>query len=265
MSELIEDRTINGKDGEHTVRLEPCDKRVRTYLGDIPVADSTRVQLMFETGHLPVYYFPAEDVRLEHLQPTDHHTHCPYKGEATYYSAHVGEKRAKNVAWHYRAPLSDAPQELAGLIAFYWNKMDRWLEEDDEVWVHPRDPYHRVDVLRSSRHVQVKIGEEIVADTRRPYLLFETGLPTRYYIPKVDTRLDLLEDSSTTSRCPYKGVASYYSVRIGNELVEDVAWYYPLPIPECPKIENMICFFNERVEATVVDGAVQPRPTTPWS
>jgi uncharacterized protein (DUF427 family) len=143
--------------------------------------------------------------------------------------------------------------------------MDRWLEEDDEVWVHPRDPYHRVDVLNSSRHVQVKIGGEIVADTRRPRLLFETGLPTRYYFPKVDVRLDLLADSDTASRCPYKGVASYYSAQVGNQVIQDAAWYYQLPIPECPKIENMICFFDERVEAILVDGEALPRPTTPWS
>ena len=265
MSQLIEDRTISRGEGEHTVRLEPSGRRVRAYLGSVPVADSARVQLMFETGHLPVYYFPVEDVRMDHLRPTDHRTNCPYKGEASYYSATAGGKTSENAAWHYRVPLSGAPQELAGLIAFYWDKVDRWLEEDDEVWVHPRDPYHRVDVLHSSRHVQVKIGGEIVAETRRPRLLFETGLPTRYYFPKVDVRLDLLEDSGTTSRCPYKGVASYYSARVGDLAVADVAWYYPLPIPECPKIENMICFFDERVETIVVDGEALPKPVTPWS
>jgi uncharacterized protein (DUF427 family) len=265
MSQLIEDRTISRGDGEHTVRLEPSGRRVRAYLGGVPVADSARVQLMFETGHLPVYYFPAADVRMDHLQPTDHHTHCPYKGEASYYSVRAGDQISENAAWHYRTPLPGAPPELADMIAFYWDKMDRWLEEDDEVWVHPRDPYHRVDVLNSSRHVQVKIAGEIVADTRRPRLLFETGLPTRYYFPKVDVRLDLLADSDTASRCPYKGVASYYSAQVGNQVIQDAAWYYQLPIPECPKIENMICFFDERVEAILVDGEALPRPTTPWS
>jgi uncharacterized protein (DUF427 family) len=265
MSQLTEDRTISRGGGEHTVRLEPCGKRVRAYLGGIAVADSARVRLMFETGHLPVYYFPVDDVRMDLLEPAEHRTYCPYKGEASYYSVRAGGRLAENAAWHYRTPLAAAPPELAGLIAFYWGKMDRWLEEDDEVWVHPRDPYHRVDVLHSSRHVQVKIGGEVVADTRRPRLLFETGLPTRYYFPKVDVRLDVLEESPTTSRCPYKGVASYYSARVGDTLVEDAAWHYPLAIPECPKIENMICFFDERVEAVIVDGEVQPRPVSPWS
>lgn len=265
MSQLIEDRTIDRDGGEHTVRLEPCGKRVRAYLGGVPVADSARVRLLFETGHLPVYYFPVDDVQMDRLEAADHRTYCPYKGEASYYSVRAGAKTAENAAWHYRAPLAGAPQELAGLIAFYWAKMDRWLEEDDEVWVHPRDPYHRVDVLHSSRHVQVKIAGEMVADTRRPCLLFETGLPVRYYIPKADVRLDLLEDSPTTTRCPYKGVASYYSARVGDTLVEDAAWCYPLPIPECPKIENMICFFDERAGEIIVDGNVRSRPLTPWS
>jgi uncharacterized protein (DUF427 family) len=264
MSQLIEDRVISRGGGEHTVRLEPCGRRVRAYLGGVPVADSTRVQIMFETGHLPVYYFPVDDVQMDHLQPTDHHTHCPYKGDASYYSVLADGKVSENAAWRYRTPLPGAPQELADLIAFYWGKMDRWLEEDDEVWVHPRDPYHRVDVLNSSRHIQINIGGEIVADSRRPRLLFETGLPTRYYIPKVDVRLDLLEDSSTVTRCPYKGVASYYSAQVGAHVVKDAAWCYPLPVPECPKIENMICFFNERVEV-IVDGEAQPRPATQWS
>lgn len=264
MSQLIEDRTI-GRGGEHTLRLEPCGKRVRAYLGGVPVADSARMRLMFETGHLPVYYFPVADVRMDCLQPSPHRTQCPYKGEASYYSVRAGGAVAENAAWHYREPLPQAPRDLAGLIAFYWAKMDRWLEEDDEVWVHPRDPYHRVDVLRSSRHVQVRIGGQLVADSRRPSLLFETGLPVRYYVPKADVRMDMLEDSRTTTRCPYKGVASYYSVRAGGTVIEDAAWYYPLPIPECPKIENMICFFDERVEAVIVDGAVQARPATPWT
>jgi uncharacterized protein (DUF427 family) len=220
--------------------------------------------MMLETGHLPVYYFPLEDVRTDLLVPTDHRTDCPYKGTASYYSITVGTRTAENAAWHYREPLAGTPGELAGLVAFYWGKMDAWFEEDDEVFVHPRDPYHRVDVLQSSRHVEVRVNGELVADTRRPWLLFETGLPTRYYIPKVDVRLDLLESSELTTRCPYKGVASYYSVRAGGTLAKDVAWCYPLPIPECPKIENLVCFFNEKVDISV-DGELEARPVTNWS
>ena len=137
--------------------------------------------------------------------------------------------------------------------------MDQWFEEDEEIFVHPRDPHTRVDALRSSRHVRVVMAGETVAETTRPVLLFETGLPTRYYIPPEDVRLDLLEPSGAGTRCPYKGVASYHSVRVGGELVADVVWHYPFPIPECPKIEGLLAFYNERVDL-YVDGELQERP-----
>ena len=130
--------------------------------------------------------------------------------------------------------------------------------------VHPRDPYHRVDVLNSSRHVKVVIDGTVVAETRRPRLLFETSLPTRYYVPKADVRLDLLEPTDTVTQCPYKGRASYWSVRVGNEVRKDLVWGYPFPIPECSKIENLMCFYNEHVDI-YVDGELQERPRTPWS
>src|SRR5439155_6071822 len=126
-------------------------------------------------------------------------------------------------------------------------------------------PYKRVDVLRSSRHVQVVLAGETVADTRRPSLLFETGLPTRYYIPRADVRMDLLEPSDTVTQCPYKGRAVHWSARVGGDLVEDIAWSYPFPIPECPKVETLVAFYNERVDELVVDGEVQERPRTQWS
>jgi uncharacterized protein (DUF427 family) len=133
------------------------------------------------------------------------------------------------------------------------------------VYVHPRDPYKRVDVLHSSRHVRVIVAGELVAETRRPSLLFETGLPTRYYIPRADVRMDLLVPTETETRCPYKGLATYYAVHIGPTVVRDIAWYYRHPIPECSKIENLVCFFNERVDALYVDGELQPKPRTLWS
>jgi uncharacterized protein (DUF427 family) len=143
--------------------------------------------------------------------------------------------------------------------------MDAWFEEDDEVYVHARDPYKRVDVLHSSRHVKVVVAGEVVADSRRPALLFETGLPTRYYLPKADVRMDLLMPSDTETQCPYKGTASYYSVRSGSFLARDIAWYYRRPILECSPTENLVCFFDERVDAVYVDGELQDRPRTRWS
>lgn len=267
MTQLLEDKKLGSPEAEHEVRFEPCPKRVRVFSGAEVVADSRRVMTMFETGHLPVYYFPLSDVRMDLLTGSDHHSTCPYKGTASYFSVKEtkGSSEKENVAWTYPEPLPDAPAELSELVAFYWQKMDAWFEEDEEVYVHPRDPYKRVDVLQSSRHVQVEVAGEIVADTHRPCLVFETYLPTRYYIPKLDVRLDLLEASEKTTQCPYKGVASYYSVRAGGKLAEDIAWYYPHPTPECAKIENFVCFFDEKVDAVYVDGERAERPSTPWS
>lgn len=271
MTEALEDRAMEGQErargepagGDARVRTEPCPRRVRAYLGGVAVADSTRVLLLLETAHLPVYYFPADDVRTDLLEPTDKRTTCPYKGDASYWTVRVGDRVAANAVWSYQDPLPGR-EDIKGYLAFYWHKMDGWFEEDDEVYVHPRDPYKRVDVLHSSRHVRVELEGETVADTRRPRLLFETSLPTRYYIPKADVRMDLLEPTEKVTQCPYKGKASYWSARVGGKVVEDIAWSYPFPIPECPKIEGLVAFYNEWADIWV-DGQLQPRPTTPWS
>ncbi|MFQ5614639.1 MAG: DUF427 domain-containing protein [Anaerolineae bacterium] len=249
---------------DHRVEVEPSPRRVRVVFGGETIADSTQVLLLRESGRLPVYYFPQGDVRMDLLEATDHRLHSPHKGDAVYWTVRVGDRVAENVVWGYPDPAPGGP-DLRGYVAFEWDKMDAWFEEDEEVYVHPRDPYKRVDALRSSRHVRVVVGGETVADSRRPVLLFETGLPTRYYIPKNDVRMDLLVPSETRSQCPYKGRASYYSVKVGDRVFEDLVWYYPFPIPECPRIENLLCFFNEKVEALYVDGELQPKPQTPWS
>jgi uncharacterized protein (DUF427 family) len=248
---------------DHVLYFEDSPKRVRVVFNGETVADSRRVKLMHEAGLLPVYYFPEEDVRMELLEGSDHASYCPFKGDASYWSVRVGDKVAENAAWGYPSPIDSAPP-LSGLIAFYWRRMDHWYEEDEEVFVHPRDPYHRVDVLESSRHVKVSVNGEVVAETNRPKILFETGLPPRYYIPPEDVREDVLAGSEKTTQCPYKGVASYYSVEAGGERVDDLVWYYPEPIPEAAKIEGHLAFFNERVDLEV-DGEKQVRPQTQWS
>ena len=247
----------------HTLYLEDSPRRVRVEFNGETIADSRRVKLLHETGHLPIYYFPREDVRMDLLEESDHATHCPFKGDASYWSVKVGDKVAKNAVWGYPEPLDPSPP-LSGLVAFYWDKMDAWYEENEQVFVHPRDPYHRVDVLDSSRHVRVSVNGEVVAETDRPKLLFETGLPPRYYIPPEDVRTEMLVPSDTTTRCPYKGVASYWSAEAGGVRVEDLVWTYQEPIPEAGKIKGHLCFFNERVDLEV-DGEEQPRPLTRWS
>ncbi len=247
----------------HGVAVEDSPRRVRVFFNHEIVADSRRVKLLHETGHLPVYYFPLDDVRQELLVPTEESTHCPYKGDARYWSVKVGDRTAENAVWNYPTPIEGGP-DIGNLAAFYWNKMDAWYEEDEEVFVHPRDPYHRVDVLESSRHVEVLVNGVKVADSHRPRLLFETGLPTRYYLPKLDVRMDLLRPTASSSRCPYKGVASYWSVEAGGTVVEDLVWGYQTSVVECPKIAGLVCFYNEKVDL-VVDGERQERPKTRWS
>src|SRR3954469_10201510 len=197
---------------ESRVHLEPNNRRLRVLVEGVAIADTIQSVYLFETGHLPVYYFPKSDIRFDLLEHTDHSTHCPYKGDAEYWAIVVGERRIDDAVWSYPSPLPGAP-DLSAYAAFYWNKVDNWFEEDEEVFVHARDPYKRVDALRSSRHVEVRIDGQGVADTVKPVLLFVTGLPTRYYIPMIDIRLDLFEASATVSACPYKGTARYLSLR----------------------------------------------------
>jgi uncharacterized protein (DUF427 family) len=253
----------NLRKGPHRVDVEPTPRRVRVVFNGQTIADSKRAVLLRESNLLPVYYFPPEDVQAAVLEATDQHTRCPYKGEASYWTIKVGDKVAENAMWGYQDPLPGR-EDIRGYRAFYWNKMDHWFEEDEEVFKHPRDPYHRVDVLQSNRQVRVDIGGQTVAESSRPRLLFETGLPTRYYLPVEDVRMDLLEPTDASSVCPYKGTASYWKLK-GDTSDRDVAWSYQDPIPECPKIRGLIAFFNERVDVLSVDGEVQDKPKTPWA
>ena len=267
MSEALEEKVLvvgaERPGRSDTVRIERVDRRVRNRFGGQVIADSRRVLLVWEPRRLPVYWFPLEDVRTDYLKQTTRTAEGGEGDGTALWDLEVGGTVANDAAWSYPRP--DPKHEvLKDHLAFYWSKMDAWFEEDDEVFVHPRDPYHRVDVLNSSRHVRVVVEGEVVAETRRPRLLFETGLPTRYYIPRVDARLELLEPTSTVTACPYKGAASYWSVKAGGQVVKDLVWSYPAPIPECSKIENLVCFFNEKVDL-YVDGELQPRPTTQWS
>jgi uncharacterized protein (DUF427 family) len=242
----------------------PSPRWVRAKIGTEIIADSKRVMLLRETGNLPTYYFPKEDVRTDLLQSSNKSVEDVRKGIAKYWTVKVGDRVAENAAWNYETLTPDAP-DLKGYMAFEWEAMDAWFEEDDQIYRHARDPYKRIDVVNSSRHVQIIVGGEIVADTRRPRLLFETGLPIRYYIPKEDVRMEWLIPSDTKTQCPYKGIASYYSVKVGEKVHKDLVWYYPFPIPECPKIENLVCFYNERVDALIVNGEQEEKVPTPWS
>jgi uncharacterized protein (DUF427 family) len=233
-----------------TLRVESSPRWIRGFVAGKPIIDSKHAVLVYGERRLALYYFPRKDVRLDMLQEGRE------EGGVQFYNLGAIE----DIAWQH---VSDGEEfsPLRELIGFEWRKVESWYEEDEEVFVHPRDPYHRVDVMNSSRHIKVVLDGEVIAETSRPRLLFETGLITRYYVPKVDVRLDLLEPSNTITECPYKGKAQYYSVRLGDKLHEDVIWYYPFPIPECPKIANLLAFYDERVDL-YVDGELQERPTS---
>lgn len=245
------------------IYFEEYPRRIRARFAGETVIDSTRVKLLHEHGHLPVFYFPRDDVRADLLEPTDHTTHCPWKGEASYWSVRVGDRVAENAVWGYPEPIEGAPP-IADHLAAYWNQMDEWLEEDEPAIVHPRDEYHRIDVLDTSRHVKVSVGGEVVAESRRARVLYETSLPARWYLPREDVRPDVLEPSETRTGCAYKGFASYFSVRVGDTLEQDLVWTYPEPRHEAQRIAGYLCFFNERVDLEI-DGERQERPVTPWS
>ncbi|MFZ0668363.1 MAG: DUF427 domain-containing protein [Acidimicrobiales bacterium] len=142
--------------------------------------------------------------------------------------------------------------------------MDEWFEEDEPVYTHPRDPYTRVDIVGSSRHIRVVVGGETVADSHQPRALFETGLPTRWYLPLTDILMDLLSPSDTITHCPYKGAATYWDVEVGGKIFEDIVWCYRAPLPESQKIAGFASFYNEKVDI-YIDGELEPRPHTKFS
>jgi uncharacterized protein (DUF427 family) len=242
--------------------IEPCPKWIRVIVGGETVADTRNALMVSESGHQPVYYFPREDVRVDLLEASDRHTRCPKKGEASYRTIRAGDKVVENGAWYYPEPL-DAAEPIRDMIAFYWDRMDQWFEEDEEVFVHPRDPYHRVDVLPTSRHIKVSLDGEVLAESDHAMALFESNLPIRWYLPRDDVSAEL-ESTDTATRCPYKGIASYYAVRLPDgETVKDLIWYYDDPLRAVDGIAGRLCFFNERVDVEV-DGEPESRPKTAW-
>jgi uncharacterized protein (DUF427 family) len=249
---------------DHVLYLEDSPRRVRVVVAGETIAESSRAKLLHETGLMPVYYLPEDDVAMDLLEPTDHTTHCPFKGDASYWTIRVGEIERPDAVWSYPQPLPGAPP-LAGHLAFQWDAVDEWWEEAERIGVHPRDPYHRCDVARSDRHVVVRVGGEVVADSERPTLLFETGLPPRFYLPEEDVRTELLEPSDTETACPYKGTTSrYWTVAAAGERLEDVAWAYDQAHAEVHGIEGLIAFYNEKVDLEV-DGETWERPRTKFS
>jgi uncharacterized protein (DUF427 family) len=246
-----------------TLVWDPVPQRVRALFAKETVVDSKRAVLLHETGHLPVYYFPQDDVRPELIAPSSHTTHCPHKGDARYWDVHVGKRHAPNAIWAYPEPIESA-SFLAGYVALVWDAFDEWFVEDEQAFGHPRDPYKRIDVYASTRHVRVLLHDEVLADSRRTKILFETSLPPRFYFPPEDVHTELLVPSSRRTRCAYKGSAAHWHVRIGDRVFEDLVWSYPEPQHDAEPVRDLFAFYNERVDLEL-DDEIGERPVTQWS
>jgi len=240
-----------------SVKTEPGRKRVRAYLNGELVADTFRPVLVWEWPYYPVYYVPAADVRAG-LIPAGQTEHSPSRGDAELLHVKVATATADLGARRY----PDSPlAELRDLVRFEWEAMSEWFEEDEPVYTHARDPHTRVDILASSRRVRIEVGGVTLAESAQPRILFETGLPPRYYLPLTDVRMDLLRPSGSQSHCPYKGAASYWSVDTGRGVHADLVWIYRTPLPESQKIAGLACFYDEKVDV-YLDDVLQDRPKT---
>jgi uncharacterized protein (DUF427 family) len=258
-----------------SLRYEPTEKRIRATLADRTVVDSTSALLVWEPKRVvPSYAVPLDDVDGEIVAPADSAAPDPAAVDAPVlgdrpvldpsipFVVHTADGQPLAVRVDGRAAAAFRPSDPAlhdyVILDFYG--FDAWYEEDERNYAHPRDPFHRIDIVHSSRHVRVELDGTTLADSRRPCLLFETALPTRYYLPADDVRTDLLQPSDTRTACAYKGHASYYSAAGA----DDVAWTYREPLREASEVTDYIAFFNERVDL-VVDGERLERPVTPWS
>ena len=249
------------------VRTERSDKWVRAFVSDTMVVDSRAPLLFYEEAFpVPGYAFAMADVRTDLLRPAEGEPPAePFfflpKGPVSHwFDLEAGGRLIPHAAWTRDDP------DLQDLVVFSWQPglIDRWLEEEEEVGVHPRDPHKRVEALASTRHVTVALDGVVLADSCAPVLLFETDLPTRYYLPREDVRLDALSPSANRSRCPYKGEADHYWDAAGSLDAKNVAWSYTAPFPAVEKVAGRIAFYNELVDITV-DGIIQPRPVSVFS
>ena len=228
----------------------PVPQRIRATFGGETVVDSESAHLLHETGHIPVYYFPEDDVRSGLFEPSPTHTHCPHKGEASYRTLRVGDRTAADALWYYPEPIESA-EFLRGHVAFYWKELDEWFADEKRLIVHARDPFTRIDVYPVGRRVRVLRDGEVLADSTRALALYETGLLTRYYFPREDLRGELFEESDSHTGCAYKGIASYLHARVGERLHNDLAWFYPDPQRDAEPVRDLVAFWNERVDIEV--------------
>jgi uncharacterized protein (DUF427 family) len=241
--------------------VEPVPRRVRAILGGQYVLDTTHALYVWEWANYPQFYIPLVDVNCEMLID-EQHSQRVHRGNTKLYTLAVGDLVHKSAVRVYVDSVIDG---LAGTARIEWNAMDSWFEEDEEIFVHPRNPYSRVDALRSTRHVRVELDGVVLAESSSPVMVFETGLPTRYYLNPTEVNFAHLKRTETLTACPYKGETSkYWSVQIGETRYPDLAWSYDFPTRQLSPIAGLIAFYNEKVDITL-DGERLTRPETHFS
>jgi uncharacterized protein (DUF427 family) len=234
----------------HRLYFEPYAPRVRAMAGDQVVLDSVRAHLLYESNIPARLYVPLEDIDATLLEPSDTTTYCPFKGTASYRSLRIGDRVIEDAVWLYEDPIERASW-LEGYASLYWDKADAWFVEDERVFGGLRDPYHRVDVVETSRPVRITSGGETIAESTRAKLLFETGLAPRVYVPGADVVPGLLAPAEKRTICPYKGEATYWDV--GD--VAAGAWSYETPLPESFAIRGHLSFDGEGIEVELAEPA----------
>jgi uncharacterized protein (DUF427 family) len=244
--------------------VAPVPRRVRAYLGAEKVLDTTRALYVWEWTHYPQYYIPLADVRSD-LLVSEGHTQQTGRGLVELHELRVPGAGGAHRPRAARLVTKATVDGLDGMVRFEWAALDAWFEEDEQVFVHPRDPYTRVDALRSDRQLRVELDGAVLAESRSPVMVFETGLPTRYYVNRTDIRFEHLVPSGTVTSCPYKGTTSgYWSVQVNGTVHKDLAWAYDFPTRQLLPIAGLVAFYNEKVD-TFLDGEPLDRPRTHFS
>jgi uncharacterized protein (DUF427 family) len=238
--------------------IEPVPRRIRAMLGGVVVVDTTNALYVWEWPNYPQYYIPVADVKPGVLADEQRIQQLQF-GKARLHGLRAGGISRPDSARLYG---DDAVDGLAGTVRFDWDALDSWFEEDEEVFVHPRNPYARVDALRSTRAVRIELDGALLAESASPVMVFETGLPTRYYVNRTEVNFEHLQPTETVTSCPYKGkTTGYWSVRVGQTTHPDLAWSYDFPTRQLLPIAGLIAFYNEKVDITI-DGQRLERPVT---
>ncbi|KZV61645.1 DUF427-domain-containing protein [Peniophora sp. CONT] len=229
---------------------EDVFRRVRVLFGGQYVADAPQPKLVWEHSWYPLYYFPKDTISHEYLKNASQSSN----GKSTY-DLVVGDKKAEGAVTVFNEG------DFAGYVKINFSSADAWFEEDQRVYFHPKDPYKRVLVLPSSKHIRVEVDGVEVANTKSSQRLYETALPIRTYIPLKDVRVDLLTDASLVTSCPYKGDANYYDINLPSGKKEGLVWWYKHPTLESAPVAGHVAFYDEKVDVWV-DGVKQERPKT---